>query len=289
MLHYKQNSKNFMIWSKQRFQHSFELLPRVFKEVAPLLLPISIGCWLFGSYTLGLIQDHLQDPRPESMVSAMLASLFGILFQGLTSIVWILYVARSTQRQAKNAQGSHPIFFLKEHFHQTLIEYIRAITSYSLYLLIPFIALAVLSFVIHLIYPFFPSKEQLAISIIEKNIKPQYLLLGSLLVFVLIIPGVVRYVQMIFVCLVASFDQDYLDGKKDALKESCRLVHGKFKALFFLTLLMVLTAFIGMNLPAKNLFIILFVQPALWCFYLYLCIYFSLTFFARASFKMRGN
>ena len=473
-----------MIWSKQRFQHSFELLPRVFKETAPLLIPITIGFWLFK---ICILRFSGASSLLNDIMSSSLFFIF-IFLPGPIFIIWILYVARSTQRQSKNGQGSHPIVFLKEHFRQSFIEYIRAITSCFLYFLIPFIVLSFLFLVIRFIYPlkgksnfsntllerlegytffdilllfilitlvvascvqmiidFFDRKKDtlkkflgsykfnallfltlltlLTLPIIYTLFKLEqrsgifsdsqenefaimlYVIFGILLlfilitlvvaaryvqmiidffdrkkdalkkflgsykfnalffltlltlltllifldylseekffiyqmiifpcsfwicimtnlplffsvilamlthvvvfvegyglfigsfVFILIIPSVARYVQMVFVCLLASFDQDCLDGKKDALKESCRLVRGKFNALSLLIFLMLLTNSIGnvfnlLTLEAgifsEGFFIMLFVQSVMWCFYLYLSIYFSLTFFARTSRK----
>ena len=113
--------------------------------------------------------------------------------------------------------------------------------------------------------------------------------LYSLLLF---IPGLIRWVQLLFVCLVASFDRDYLAGKKDALQESERLVRGRFTALLFLVLLQNLLPFV---IEMASKFSFLSLVPAIlvhlisWIFSLYISIYFSLTFFARASFKMENN
>ncbi len=129
-----------MIWSKQRFQHSFELLPRVLKEVAPLLLPISILLWSLEFYMAFLNKARFDDPYNSSMTTMVVIGLIGIVLQSFAAVIWVLYVAKSTQRQMKNGHGQHPFLFLKTHFHQSFIEYIRAFISigiYAVFLIIP--------------------------------------------------------------------------------------------------------------------------------------------------------
>ena len=176
------------------------------------------------------------------MTPILVLTLIGVFYQGLVSVIWTLYVARSSERQMKNGQGPHPLVFLKTHFNQSLIEYIRAMTSIGFYFLLFFI------------------------------------------------PGLIRWIQLLFVCLVASFDRDYLAGKKEALGESCRLVRGCFTALFFLALLQNLLPFLIQITSDFSSFFFLatLVHLLSWMLYLYFSIYFSLTFFARASFKMEN-
>lgn len=229
-----------MIWSKQRFQHSFELLPRVLKEVAPLLLPISFVIWGLEFYVALLKNARFEDPYNSTMLPMVLAGLGGVILQSLASVAGLLYVARSTQRQMHNGAGDHPMVFLKKHFHQTLIEYLRAFISTGLYSLL------------------------------------------------LIVPGIVRWVQLVFTGLVAAFDPRYQEGKVDALKESARLVGGfTWFALFFLLIfqMMVPTLFDEMaksqlSWASGPLLLVA------WIINVYFAIYFSLTFFARYSYKL---
>jgi hypothetical protein len=129
-----------MIWCKQRFQHAFELLPRVLKEVAPLLLPISLLIWGLEFYVNILKNARFEDPYNSSMLPMVIVGLTGLVIQCLATVISLLYVARSTQRQMKNGAGAHPWIFLKKHFHQVLIEYLRAFIStgiYTLFLILP--------------------------------------------------------------------------------------------------------------------------------------------------------
>ena len=229
-----------MIWSKLRFQHSFELFPRVLKEVAPLLLPISLLLWGIEFYVAYLNKARFEDPYNSSMMVMIVVALTGMALQSLASVIWVLYVARSTQRQMKNGVGEHPFSFLKTHFHQSFIEYIRGFISTGIYAVF------------------------------------------------LIIPGVVRWAQLIYTVLVSAFDPDYQKGKKDALKESARLVKGTMTALSFLLTLQFTPPLILEELAKSGnvspiMIGVLYLTS--WCFTLYFAIYFSLTFFARWSLK----
>ncbi len=229
-----------MIWSKIRFQQSLALFPRVLKEVTPVLLPLSLLLWCLESWVTSLNKARFEDPY-ISMTPVLVVTFIGVLYQGLFSVIWILYVARSSQRQMKNTHGPHPLIFLKTHLHQSLIEYTRAIISIGFHFLFLFI------------------------------------------------PGLIRWTRLIFVCLVASFDRDYLEGKKDALQESERLVYGQWTALFFLILLQnLLPLFIGMTISSRSFVSIILAHLIPWMLSLYFSLYFSMTFFARASFKMEN-
>ncbi len=229
-----------MIWSKQRFQHSFELLPRVLKEVAPLLLPISLVIWGLEFYVAFLKNARFEDPYNSSMLPMVIAGLAGVILQSLGAVAGLLYVARSTQRQMKNGAGEHPWVFLKTHFHQTLIEYLRAFISTGIYTIF------------------------------------------------LIIPGVIRWIQLVFTGLVAAFNPEYQKGNVDALKESARLLRGfAWFAMFFLLIFQMLVPMAFEEMAKTHLNwtsapLLLFA----WVLHLYFAIYFSLTFFARASLKM---
>ncbi len=65
----------------------------------------------------------------------------------------------------------------------------------------------------------------------------------------LIIPGLIRFLQFSFVAFVVILDPEYQEGKKDALKESTRLVNKKFfrvtavLLLFSVVLPVLLTSF----------------------------------------------
>ncbi len=122
-----------MIWSKQRFQHCLELYPRVLKEVAPLLLPISLLIWGLEFYVSWLNKARFENPYESSMVFMASIGLIGVILQSLASVIWVLYVSRSTQRQMKNGAGPHPFSFLRQHFHQSLIESVRALISVGIY------------------------------------------------------------------------------------------------------------------------------------------------------------
>ena len=229
-----------MIFSKQRFQHSIQLFPQVAKETAPLLLPLNVIMWWSNFYIENLMKAHFENPYSVSMILIYTLVIIGILYQGLFSVIWTLYVARSSQRQAKNGHGPHPLSFLKTHFYQAFIEYIRAAVSISIYCL------------------FF------------------------------IIPGFYRWIQLTFVCFVASFDKDYLEGKKDALKESARLVRGYlFSLLLLISLysLMPLIVTLFPNISSNQIISLGWSCFISWILSTYLSIYISLTFFALSSVK----
>jgi hypothetical protein len=233
-----------MIWSKLRFQHSIELYPRVLKEVAPLLFPLSLLLWSIEFYVAWLNKARFADPYNSSMLTLVIVALSGMVLQSIASVIWILYVARSTQRQMKNGTGEHPFSFLKSNFHQTIIEHIRSFISTGIYTLF------------------------------------------------LILPGIYRWTQLIFVNLVSAFDPEYKKGNKDALKESARLVKGKVQAISLLLALQ-LTPPLILEEMAKSghySFVTIMVLYILsWLFTLYFAIYFSLTFFARWSFKLENK
>lgn len=228
-----------MIWSKLRFQHSFELFPRVLKEVAPLLFPISVLLWGLEFYVAYLNKARFDDPYNSSMVTMIGFALLGIVLQSLAGVAWVLYVGRSTQRQMKNGHGEHPLAFLKKHFHQTLIESLRSFLSIGIYALF------------------------------------------------LIIPGLIRWTQLVFVSLISAFDPQYLKGQKDALKTSSQLVQGKFVAISLLMTLQALPSLV-LEESAKSAFIspavAIFFYILSWCLALYFSIYMTLTFFARWSY-----
>lgn len=227
-----------MIWSKARFQHSFEILPHVLKEAAPVLLPLSALLWGLEFYVSWLNKARFEDPYGSSMALIVLFGLGGVILQSLIAVVWLLFVAASTDRHRKNGIGPRPLNFVAKHFHQCLIESVRALISTGLYSLF------------------------------------------------LLLPGLVRWVQLIFTPLIAAFDPSYQLGKKEALKESKRLVGGVFWPLLFF---LALQALIPMALEetAKNSTMItrLALYGASWVVTLYFTIYITLTFFARWSFK----
>jgi len=94
--------------------------------------------------------------------------------------------------------------------------------------------------------------------------------------FLLIIPGLIKFVQYIFVPFIVCFDPAYQRGEKDALKQSQALAHGKMIQLFLLfftfTLLIpgTLTAFDEWKLiwqtPLSALFICLIEMLLNLCF-----------------------
>lgn len=242
-----------MIWSMPRFQHSIELFPRVLKEVAPLLLPISALLWGLELYMAILNKARFDNPYEASMVTMVVLGLTGVVLQSLCSVIYVLYVARSTQRQMKNGAGKHPLSFLGQHFHQTLIEYLRSLISIGLYTLC------------------------------------------------LILPGLIRWVQLTFTCLISAFDPQYQEGKKDALKESARLTRGAWFALLLLLVLPMMLTFVLQEFALGNYgldkaddgsrvlslsFSSLVFYGLAWLVQLYFAIYFSLTFFARHSLKL---
>ena len=129
-----------MVWSKSRFQHSFEIFPRVLREVFPLLLPLSALLWGLEIFVSQLNKDRFANPYDSSTLLLILAGLGAVVLESLITVVWILYVSRSTQRQMKNGVGEKSLSFLKRNFHQNLIEYVRAMISvgiYTLFLIIP--------------------------------------------------------------------------------------------------------------------------------------------------------
>ena len=230
-----------MIWSKARFQHSFELLPRVLKEVAPALLPISAIIWGLEFYVSYLNKARFDNPYGSSMKLMIFVGIFGVLFQCFASVFASLFVARSTQRQMKNGVGESPWKFVVKHFHQCLIEYVRAFISVGIFSML------------------------------------------------LIIPGIIRWVQLFFVTLVSAFDPDYQQGKKDVLQESSRLVRGAWIPLFLLVVFTMIFPLILEEMAKEQgtpLALTVVMYLISWFINLYFSIYFVLTFFARWSFKM---
>lgn len=230
-----------MIWSIARFQHSYELLPRVLKEVAPLLLPISGLIWGLDFYMSYLNKARFEDPYNSSMMVMIVVGLSGVIMQSFAAVISLIYVARSTQRQMKNGAGDHPIKFLKGHFQQGFIEYLRGFISVGLHMLL------------------------------------------------LIIPGIIRWIRLVFTVLVSAFDPQYQAGKVDALKESSRLTKGVLFPLFFLLLLQMTLPFIVEEYAKVDGQFTPYTIPLYltsWLVQLYFAIYFALTFFARHSFKM---
>lgn len=125
-----------MIWSDARFQHSKELFPRVFKEVLPLLLPLSAILWGLEFYMSYLNKARFANPYDSSMLLLISAGLGAVILESLISVVWVILVARSTQKQMKNGVGDSSYVFLRKNFHQVLIEYVRAMISVALYALL---------------------------------------------------------------------------------------------------------------------------------------------------------
>jgi len=229
-----------MIWSKKRFQHSVELFPSVFKEVAPFLLPLSFALWGLEYYVAWLNKSRFEDPYNSSMIAMVAVGLLGVVLQSLIGVFWTLAVSGSTRRHSLNGHGTKAFPFAIQHFHQALIEYVRSLLSTGLYTLF------------------------------------------------LILPGILRWVQLSFTVLVSAFDPAYDLGQKDALRESRRLVKGALFPLFGLMFIQAVTP-LALEEIAKSASISLAMAIILytvsWVINLYLSIYFILTFFARTSFK----
>jgi len=227
-----------MIWSKARFQQSFEILPHVLKEAAPVLLPLSALLWGLEFYVSWLNKSRFEDPYGSSMALIVLFGLAGVILQSLIAVVWLLFVAASTERHRKYGQGMRPLAFVAKHFHQCLIESVRALISTGIYSLF------------------------------------------------LILPGLIRWVQLVFTPLIAAFDPHYQLGKKDALMESKRLVKGAFwPLLIFLALQALLPMALEETAKSSDWLARLSLYGGSWILTLYFTIYMTLTFFARWSFK----
>jgi hypothetical protein len=233
-----------MIWSKARFQHSIELFPRVLKESALILFPLSLILWSLEFYVSWLNKARFADPYGTSMGWIITVGLVGVILQSLVAVFWLLFVAASTRRHSQNGAGDHPLKFVNRHYHQCLIEAVRALISTGIYTL------------------FF------------------------------IIPGIYRWVQLSFTTLFSAFDDHYKQGNKDALKGSSGLAGGAILPLLFL---LGLQALIPMSCEemAKSggygWLGVLLGYGCSWLVSLYLTIYFSLTFFARHSFKQEPS
>ena len=256
-----------MIWSKQRFKYSFQLFPSVLKEAAPLLILL----YVFQSIiiTMNWLSDH---PPTHEQTEWNLEDLFFffnlLFFWFVLYVVRLLYIARSTQRQVKNKQGSHPIFFVKERFLKCSIECIKALISVMLY--------------------FLPALIFLLIMFVGSHAVPDAPLPAPVLIIslILIIPGTIRVLRLSFVGFTASFDQDCFRGEKSALKESRRLVLGNSMGLFCLICLMSfpdnLYKQIGRyssSLTNEIYLLLLLLAIVVWIFKIYFDIYFSLNFF----------
>ncbi len=187
-----------MIWSKSRFQHSFELFPRVLKEVAFLLLPLSGLIWGLDLYMSYLNKARFEDPYNSSMALMMVVGLSGVVIQSFTSVISLLYVAQSTHRQMKNGQGEKPGVFLKKHFHQAFIEYIRAFLStgiYTLFLLLPGLYRWVQLTFTTLVSAFDPSYQEGKVDALEESsrlVRGAWIPLFILLMLQLALPLVVE-------------------------------------------------------------------------------------------------
>lgn len=73
--------------------------------------------------------------------------------------------------------------------------------------------------------------------------------------FLLIVPGVVKYVRYFFVPYVVVADPDYQKGQIDALEESERLVKGISWPLFIVIVILTVVEFQQQSLREKHLFI----------------------------------
>ena len=240
-----------MIWSKPRFQHSFELLPRVLKEVAPLLFPIALLIWGLEFYVAYLNKARFDDPYNASMMLMIGVGLTGVILQSFASVIGTLYVARSTQRQMKNGAGEHPWKFLTKHFHQTFIEYLRSFISVGLYtlcLILPGIYRSVQLLFTCFVSAFDPDYQQGKVDALEESarlVRGAWIPLAFLILLQLFMP---------FVFGELAFG-NYSFGDRTEVNQSLSVLSLVFFA-------------IG------------------WVVQLYLGIYITLTFFARHSYKM---
>ena len=91
-----------MIWSKARWQHSMELFPRVMKEVAFYLIPLSITLWGLEYYVASLHQARFDNPYEASTLKLVSVGLGAFVLESLITVTWLIMVAKSTQRQAFN-------------------------------------------------------------------------------------------------------------------------------------------------------------------------------------------
>ncbi|MCJ8276293.1 MAG: hypothetical protein MJK18_05590 [Bdellovibrionales bacterium] len=87
-----------------------------------------------------LNDQRFEDPYNSSMLLIIAAGIGGVVLESLISVVWVVLVARSTQKQMKNGVGDSNYAFLRKNFHQVLVEYLRAMISsaiYALFFIIP--------------------------------------------------------------------------------------------------------------------------------------------------------
>lgn len=187
-----------MIWSKQRFQHSFELFPRVLREVIPLLLPLSAILWGLDYFVSVLNKSRFENPYDSSVLLLISAGVGAVILESLITVVWLILVAKSTQKQMKNGVGPSSFKFLTKNFHQVLIEYIRALIStslYSLFFLIPGVVRWVkLTFTCY-ISSFDPQYHEGSKDALESSshlVKGRFIPLLFLLVFQMIFPFMIE-------------------------------------------------------------------------------------------------
>ena len=282
-----------MIWSKARWQHSFELFPRVLKEVAFYLFPLSLLLWGLEYYTQILNKQRFENPYESSMTLILVVGLSGVIIQSLTSVFSMLFIAKSTQRQMHNGQGDFCLPFTIKHFNASLIESTRGFISVGLYTLVLIIPASLI------IGPAWEALNLGSLQIITRlpnapNAKPDAfasidrLFAYSVFFLPFVAPGLMRWVQMMFVSLIPAFDPSYQNGDIDALKKSSQLVQGAwFSLLFLLIFTMLLPTVIAEQSKGADVSLVMgFVYLTLsWLVSLFFGIYLSLTFFARWSFK----
>ena len=129
-----------MIWQKSRFQYSWELLPQVFQQIWLPLVSMEILLFSLNIYIQTLNQDHFNNLQPKTSLFPLVSlTLLYFTLTVLCSVAWTLLVAGSTQNHMKNGLGQRIFPFAHRHFHQTLIENLRA----SLHICLGFLALVI--------------------------------------------------------------------------------------------------------------------------------------------------
>ncbi len=228
-----------MIWSAQRLKQSCKLFPQVLTNVATALIPLSIGLWLMEYFVSQAHQNRFSSSQDTPITIIISMGLGAFILESLISVAWLILATKATKDVLEKVKPQGFVF-LQKHFHQTLIEYVRAMISVGLYSLI------------------------------------------------LIIPGIFRWLQLTFTCYISLFNEQYHQGKVDALQRSAELTQGKKLSLLFLLILFALIPMMLEKLAwswgAFSIPLVFFYALS-WLATLLVAIYMTLTYFALAKSK----
>lgn len=121
-----------MIWSARRLKQSLKLTPQVLSTVLVALVPMALMNWGMEYGVSRVHQSRFSAPMESSVAIIILIGLGAFILESLIAVFWLTLIAHSTE-QALNKKEANSFQFVFQHFHQTLIEYVRAIVSVGLY------------------------------------------------------------------------------------------------------------------------------------------------------------